>query len=159
MPKLVKTDGLADRNIPDSLDRMDENIEAIEQMTKAAHLSDLVHSRVGNLVEFDTDRGSVIGLGLVKKQEFAVAVVHGSRGASFKYHMHEDSIEHLIVLTGRVAVTVHKDDDPENDELKTLPLGAGIILQPCVIHSVLWDEESDLLAVTIPADKGFPNGW
>jgi mannose-6-phosphate isomerase-like protein (cupin superfamily) len=129
--------------------------KAISAIERTLPLMALRESPAGNVIDFHTDRGAVTCFGLLKKPEYAVTIAIGSGGAIFPPHHHETSVEYLITLTGHATVTLM--DSIQDDRVVPLPPGEGLRIDACLVHSVVFDQAGDILALTVPADEGYPD--
>jgi len=86
---------------------------------------------------------------IYKDEKFAIAV--GEIQAEFihKHHYH-DEVEILCLLEGKVIVLFK---DVEID----LELNKPLVIEPQTPHVVKYLEDTKILAITIPAGKGFPD--
>lgn len=100
-------------------------------------------------VEYKIDRGTCLGTGLLKKPDVSVQDAFMSKGSLFSIHQHE-SIEILTVYRGRLRVGT-SDNDSFLSAGQTLSLPRG------VLHEVEAIEDTWMIGITVPAEKGYPD--
>ena len=104
---------------------------------------------MGSAIQIGMERGTSLIWGLLKESGIAVANTFFSRGSVLAPHSH-DQKEYLIVYKGRAVVTVEGIDT-------ILTVGDSIVLEKGQTHSQTCEEDTWLIAVTIPESEVFPN--
>jgi len=114
-------------------------------------LSDLVIGKAqSSWVEYKVESGTCFGFGLFKQDEVAVQRVFLSKGTIFPEHMHS-CWEYLIVYKGNLQHCIGND-------AKNLGPTNYVTISPGMTHAGKAKEDTWLIAITIPAGKGYPNG-
>lgn len=90
-----------------------------------------------------------VGRGLYHDDELAVQLVYMKAGDNFPIHAH-NSTEFMIVVHGKIDITF------ENGRIESLSPCDVIILEPGQSHGATILEDCLTVAVTIPADEGYP---
>ena len=124
---------------------MSDNLKILRKLTK--DLTDLVSEKQGRYVEYNCSVGVCIGEGLYKQNNIAVQKAFLSKGTIFDRHDHGEK-EFLICYEGIIEFT--------NKEKRKVGVGEIIIFDKNHAHSCEALEDSQLIAVTIPASKGYP---
>jgi quercetin dioxygenase-like cupin family protein len=104
----------------------------------------------GHMVDYDVKEGSSLGIGLFKNEQIAVQQNELKEGTIFPAHAH-DGIEVIIVYEGEV--TFHY-----KDEAITLKVGDVLRIPAMEEHFVTVKKDSKMIGITIPPDRGYPNG-
>jgi len=129
---------------------MCDYVNKLKELTnKLAPLSSYIQNP-GNVVEYNLPGGKVIGWGLLNIPEIAVQKVFGVAGSSLPNHLHEVEKEIIIVYRGHIRITT---DDGVHD----LKAGDCLTVPPGKVHSSYSETNVELIAITIPAEKGFPS--
>lgn len=81
---------------------------------------------------------------------FAVALGIGSSDTIFKEHQHDDCVEWLIVVKGSILVSLG-DLSVDLHPKDCMEIAEGMP------HRVIFLEDSEVLAITVPAADGFPD--
>lgn len=137
------------------------NIVSLAKMTeKLPVLEEFVLNPDGDHVEYVNDEGSSgIGFGLWKEKAVAVQRAYLPKGHVFPKHVHS-STEFLVVYKGKLVVLKAEDGVSDEDAVaKDIVLGIGdcIRLSSHTIHSVEALEDTWVIGVVVPDDKGYPN--
>jgi len=107
---------------------------------------------LGTFMEHDVENGTSFMWGLHKEEDIAIAKGFISSGSKFPLHIHMYSHEYVFVLTGQITFCF--EDTPLENVLKK---GDTIHILPNTPHSVIAQEDTWYIAITIPADEAFPN--
>jgi len=122
-------------------------------------LENLVKNMKDDIVIYEAEGGDVIGIGLYKSDDISVQKANLPAGTFWPFHKHE-AIERLIVYVGKLKVEKSGggcfDDDTEVVE-KILEVGDSVKILPNTPHCVTALEDTWVLGVIIPDDKGYPN--
>ncbi len=127
----------------------DEYLDKLRDLTPK--LSAFVPSDArSDVIEYETSCGTVIGFGLLAREEVAVQRVFLSFGSKFPRHQLNET-EFLIPYIGSLKVTI-------NGETTLYKPGEACVLPPNTPHSTEAMEDTYIVAVTVPADeKGYPD--
>lgn len=133
------------------MDRGDiEAIENLEKLQKRIpRLEDLVAAIDGSFVQYEMERGFAVGRGCLWDHECAVQKYFAT-GGTFTEHTHEEW-EYFIVLegTGRVFL---------DEEAREFGPHDCIVIEPETAHRWEYDTPVKMIAATVPASRGYPNG-
>ena len=124
-----------------------KNIERLRELTKT--LSDVTHHK-RRFTDYECDAGTCLGFALINEPDVAVQKAFASKDSSIKKHVHQHSLEIIIVFKG---TAVYSDKDKE----VKLEAGDLIAIPKNKEHSFYWPEDCWMIAVTIPADEGYPH--
>ena len=131
---------------------MCNNLDELEELThKLPSFSEF--ARTGNkaMVNYEILAGTLLSKGLLKVPEIAVASSFMSKGSKTLHHVHKDSAEYIIIYKGRMRIEI----DGTTSEVGPGELG---IIKPNVSHTVVEVlEDCFFIAITVPADKSFPD--
>lgn len=105
----------------------------------------------GTVVTFKGPTGTAALRGLVKRPEVAVLDCVMLKGTTFPEHRHELEREWLMVYEGQLGVTM-------NGVTKIIKTGGVIEISPNDSHNSIALTDVRVIAVTMPADEGFPDG-
>lgn len=107
----------------------------------------------GNIVTYhDTvGPGKSILRGLMKRKAIAVLDCVIEKGVVFPEHKHANEAEWLMVYEGEIEFTLE-------GETRIIKAGEYVEIQPEQAHITVAITDARILAVTMPADEGFPNG-
>ena len=105
---------------------------------------------MGSLVQYRTvdDVGECTAVGLLHTDDVAVCWAWMPAGSEIFPHSHEVT-EHGVVVKGRFLVRVSAGEY----EVKS---GGHLVFIPGERHSVLAVEDTEMVFITIPAEKGYP---
>jgi len=107
------------------------------------------------VVEYPTEGGTVIGIGLMNDRYGAVQKVLMSKGAKMPCHQHPLSREWLIVLSGRVKICRIEGGEVKE---RVLTRGEYAFLNSGEGHGTEALEDTWVLGIAIPPDEGYPRG-
>lgn len=130
---------------------MCEVTDKIQELKAAINNLPPLHELVrasGEYVDYKVDSGTCKGYGLYKTAEVAVQVCNMSVGTTFPEHTHElpVKIEWLHIVKGKIKVGDRVIGEAESISFKTD--------EP---HKVFALEDVEMIAVTMPADKAYPD--
>lgn len=107
-------------------------------------------------VKYISDEGEdILGYGLFKTDLVAVQRALMLEGTTIAKHHHPNSKEWLIVFEGELILL-----DDKGKEIKRIGVGDHIIFEPNEPHRLKTNPENGdtwMIAITIPADEGYPN--
>jgi quercetin dioxygenase-like cupin family protein len=131
---------------------IEQNLTRIKELTETVvPYHDLFKPCDGNKVELMVDKGYGFVTGLMKIPEIAIINCHYDSDTEFPHHQH-DEVEYFIIYKG----VFHVEYQQEN---YVLNVGDIFRLNGNVIHRAWTEKEGcDLITITIPANKEFPNG-
>jgi len=114
------------------------------------NLVDLI-SIPDTIINYNIPNGTSLGFKLLFEDKVAVQKHFLSLGSKFPTHLHENSIECLIVYEGKLKVTI------DNEEIvKVLTPGESINIPKNSTHKVQALEDTWLIGVIIPKEDGYP---
>lgn len=135
------------------------SLNILEELTKEIKtpptLKDHEVNRRGCIIEYEGDKGTVLGFGLLNKATVAVQDVFSSKGSLFCQHSHVVR-EWFILYKGKYKVIIFDDSGDTVIFEKVLAPGDSIYIDPHRLHSCEALEDSWMLAVTVPADEDYP---
>lgn len=103
-----------------------------------------------NYVEWQVKNGKCFAWSLLHEPSISICRSFLSKGTIFPKHKHEER-EWLIVYEGKLTVYIL-------DDCIELFVGQSTIIEPDIEHSIMADEDTMVLGVTIPASKEYPHG-
>ena len=126
-------------------------IERLEELTQdIPALEDLVLAAEGAVVMYDTVTGKSMGYGIINTGAYSIQKVVHSAGTLFPLHV-QDEHEYIIVVDGEAQLT-------KNDQIQTLKKNDCVVIQPGERHAWLFEANTTIIAITVPASKGYPDG-
>jgi len=128
----------------DSLDRLKNLTPSLPSLP-----SMILSEGRGHVIEYRTDDGVSVAVGLHKSGDVAVCRAVNSAGY-FPEHSHQEH-ETVVIVEG-VAIYHLPDGDIE------IGPGQSIYIAPDVPHSTTFVVTTRLIAITVPAAEGFPDG-
>lgn len=127
-----------------------EKLREITPCLSSTPFENLVENRDG-ICSIRAESGELTLIPLYKKDdEAAVCIADADDKTIMTWHTHEEK-ELFIVFSG--SMKIHFHDRPDVD----LGKGDMYYVLPALPHFVSWTEKSRILAVTIPASKGYPD--
>ena len=126
-----------------------QSIENLRKLTEELEWKGIV--RQAQTDEINTDNGTAFIIGMLKNKKIAVADNYASAGCKFPHH-HHDAHEIFIVYDGEMELYV---------EGKLIRVRAGekpYYFDARQEHWAEFKKESRYIAITIPADKDWPEG-
>ena len=111
-----------------------------------------------DLMELSLIGGIGYSVGLLKNEKVAVAKTVVSKGSIFAPHYHKE-VEVIIVFEGGLKVWngINAIDDIHEKEYLVLGAKETLVIDPEIPHIAEAIADTQLIAVTIPASKRFPN--
>lgn len=89
---------------------------------------------------------------LFSEDNVSVALWNNEEGSSFPAHVHDER-EWLIFFRGKVEIKLS-----DREETLVMSKGDSITIDPKVVHSLHFLEDTDCVAITIPKSSDFPEG-
>ena len=133
---------------------MGENLERLRELTNslpAVPLIKLVKASSDKTVEYETQDGTpFFGLGLFNNGYVAVRRVFMGKGTLVPHHTHAGK-EFMIVYSGKVRFRRSRGE-------RVYGIGDILCFDPNEEHNGEALEHTWLIAITIPAEKGYPDG-
>jgi quercetin dioxygenase-like cupin family protein len=126
---------------------LDKLAKLTESLTKP--LSELTRIVDGNVAEYSSVPGDVVGQGLYNDRAVAVQKVLMKEGAVVDRHTHK-SFEIMVIYEGKIRFY---DDRGTHD----LDIGDSIYYPPGVAHSAEAMRDSWMIAITVPSAEGYPS--
>ena len=114
------------------------------------NIKDLASIKPATVQELETETGKLLMFGLYKDDKIAISRIFATAGTRMPVHSH-DSIEYVLVWEGELIFEF-------NGKKLTLKEKEHCKIKPNTPHSVFWPVDTNLLAVVIPAEEGWPNG-
>lgn len=137
---------------------VDDSLSVLEGLDNNFSLVDLiVGSSSSHEIEYKTACGNIHCIGLLKCKDYAVTVCEGTSDAISITHSHQISKEILIMLSGKSTVYFTETGKNSDADCITLDAGNSVTIDPGVPHNVIWEEAGKILAISVPADEGFPD--
>lgn len=134
------------------METYNDNLKRLRLLTEhLSSLEEMVQSRTESTIEYNLDQGTALGFGLYNDSLERVNVqrVFMSKGTAFDEHFHPEH-EWLIVYSG-VMLLKYKDEERE------MGIADWTYCQPNVPHSVQILEDTWIIAITVPAGRGYSN--
>ena len=133
--------------------RAEENIEKLREMTSKLssmpNLSDYVSESLSNHISYNTKTGIANAYGLMKTDDISIARCIFEPNTKVDFHSHHAK-EWLIIYKGSLKVHLKNNN-------AVLNVGESIIIDPEIPHKVSSEVYTELVAITIPKGKGFPD--
>jgi quercetin dioxygenase-like cupin family protein len=99
--------------------------------------------------EYNVHDGLCFARHLFSDDNVSVAVWKNEEGSEFPAHRHEEK-EWLIVFKGKMEAYI------EGEGTITVGEGQSLILEPNIVHSIKFLEETHSIGVTVPKSEDFP---
>ncbi len=133
----------------------EQDLAALEALTShiVGTLSDNIKKDSDTIVEYETVEGRITGYGLLNEENVAIQKIFSSKGSKLEYHIHKVK-EWLIVIEGKYSIVIDKGQGAESIVLHH---GESVYMEPGTCHSAEALEDTWIIAITVPADGGFPN--
>lgn len=129
---------------------MNNNLAYLRELTEQLpDLSAMIKEGGGKVIEYDVV-GTCIGFCLHKEAGVAVQRVFMSKGTTFNEHVHDES-EVMTVYKGKLVFDCKKG-------FVEVEAGQSISFVPGEYHSAEAAQDTWLIATTVPADPGYPDG-
>lgn len=126
--------------------------DLLEYTKKLPSLFELAKGKTLNVVEYEVEVGMCFGFGLINTPPIAAQLSVLSAGTDFPLHEHKEPVlvEWLHVYKGSIEITI-------DGISKVVKKYESICINRGEEHSVIALENTKILAVTMPAEKGFPD--
>lgn len=135
-------------------EKMNDSISYIEKLEMLQEtmpsFESIVSSMHGSFVQYEMDQGFAIGHGVLHDHDCAVQKYFATANSVFPEHIH-DEWEYFIVIRGEGTIVI---DGKES----TFKAKDCIVIEPGQTHLWRYDTPVEMIAVTIPASRGFPSG-
>ncbi len=128
---------------------MNEHLNKLREITTT--LPDLSAKIAFGLIEYETDGKPITGIGLYNNGVVAVQRCQLPKGTHLKEHTHTEA-ETMLVFMGLV-----KFNCPDWSEPRLVGVGDVIQFAPGVPHEATAIQETQMIAITIPAGDGYPH--
>ena len=124
----------------------------LEQLTEELpSLDALVQSSSDNLIEYQTENGTIIGVNLYSSPAIGVQRLFMSKGSELPMHQNPDQREWFIIYKG--ILEVHYDS-----HTATLGIGDSVYFDPGSPHSAKALKDTWMIGITVPRAKGYSYG-
>jgi quercetin dioxygenase-like cupin family protein len=153
MKFILKLLGL-DRETPQRIDGT-PSLTHLQKLTDNLRpLSSLVMEMYENRVAYDThDTGECTGNAIYNDGNIAIQKTFISKGAILPSHCHVDCMETLIMISGHLKII---NGAGEEVHLKGIIGERMYCFGSGEVHEIEAIEDTVLIGITIPADKGYP---
>lgn len=129
-----------------------EHLLRLAQLTEELpSLDELVRSSSNDLVEYETENGTILGINLYSSPAIGVQRLFMSRGSELPMHQNPDQREWFIIYKGVLEVRY-------DSHTATLGIGDSVYFDPGSPHSAKALEDTWMLGVTVPRAKGYADG-
>lgn len=126
-------------------------LEKLKEITsKLPSLSSIADLSGGGAVEYNLPIGHSFGFGLYKTEKVAVQRAFMSAKSEFPIHCH-NCHEYIIIYSGRARYSI-------GDKVTEIGVGECAHFPPNVAHIFSSLEDVWMLAITVPAEQGYPDG-
>lgn len=129
---------------------LDDNLSRIRELTQIVTPIIEMSNIIGSKVKYEILKGKCEGTGLHNDGKVAIQMAWLDPDTVFTNHDHEE-IEILIVHEGKMTVNM-------KDKTFDLEVGGLVKFEPKEAHLLETKEGCKLIAITIPASKGYPHG-
>jgi quercetin dioxygenase-like cupin family protein len=128
------------------------NIKTLKTITNnLPPLEELAKERHCGIIEYKVCEGTCLGFNLYNIPEVSIQRVFLSKGVNFPEHKHDDSVELVIIYCGSIKYT-------NNGTETILYPGDFVYSKKGEEHFAISLEDSWVIAISIPREKGYPNG-
>lgn len=125
-------------------------LEKLRELTdKLPPLEAVVKDLRGNFVEYDVPGGFCVGSNLHYENDVAVQINYTSGGVTFPEHTHS-GVEFIIIFRGEA-------DFYAEGSVKRVGVGECVTIPPGTPHKWEFLTDTKLIAITVPASRGYPN--
>ena len=134
----------------ETIKKLETDFERIKELTaKLTRLEDFTRPDSRKIV-FNLPAGINVLCEILKDEKWFV-IIQGTfpKGSIFPLHQHVGS-ETLIVLSGQITCNI-------NNDVHILKVGDALKIYPDVPHGCLFDEETNVVSITIPKEEAFSN--
>lgn len=122
------------------LEALQESVPSLEELISAMH---------GTFVQYEMEKGFAIGHGVLHEPDCAIQKYFVTGDAEFPVHVHNE-YEYFIVIEGEGSITI-------GDSTHEFKARDCITIEPGQSHSWQYKTPAKMIAITIPASKGFPH--
>ena len=129
----------------------DSNLNKLRVLTKSLRFQSIVTQHATDWEEINTPQGTAFIRGLLKIEEIAVADNYAAADTIFPMHQHP-AHEIFIVYRGRMIL------DVDGEKITVNTNGKPYYFDARQKHGAYFPVETKYIAVTIPADKDWPEG-
>lgn len=123
-----------------------ERLEALQERTP--EFEDLVSAMHGSFVQYELEKGFAVGYGLLHEIDCAIQKYFATAESVFPLHSHGE-YEYFIVIEGEGEVVI-------GDERRPFKARDCIVIEPGQPHLWRYSTPVKMIAITVPASKGFP---
>lgn len=124
-----------------------EKLEALQE--SMPDFEDLVSAMHGSFVQYELEKGFAVGYGLLHEPDCAVQKFFATGNSVFPKHIH-DEYEYFIVIEGEGDLIV-------DGERRSFKAKDCIVIQPGQAHTWQYTDPVKMIAITVPASRGFPH--
>lgn len=125
-----------------------EKLEALQATMPS--FESLITAMHGSFVQYELEKGFAVGHGVLNDHDCAVQKYFATGQSAFPQHTH-DEYEYFIVIEGEGKVSI----DGKEQAFKPKDF---IAIAPGQTHSWYYNTPVRMLAITVPASRGFPDG-
>ena len=129
--------------------KLERGLEELRTFLNVQSLKDTMKTE-GSLATFNWEKGGAVGKGIYQDENVAILLIDVEPESVHPAHGHKET-EILIVLEGAAVVKLVDRD-------VILEKHSSRILSPDEVHEVFYPIKSQIIAITVPADKNFPKG-
>ena len=130
--------------------KVSPGLEKLAELTHALPELLLKYRKYPGLIDYAVSSGRCSGVGLLNIKEIAVQMATMPAGSVLPGHLHPDSIEVFVIVSGALQVEYQ-------GLTKVYRRGEVTMLPPQTVHMVSAIEDTWMLAVTMPAIEGYPD--
>lgn len=123
----------------------------LEYCQKALRTWEIREKEIREHITVDTESGHCVMVGLCKEENVAIARAHCVAGTVLKPHVHENEKEFVGVITGLCVIQF------ANGSTREVGPGGIVVFKPGEIHSATYPVDTDMWAVTVPAEPLYPS--
>lgn len=126
--------------------------QSLDDKSNVPELKRLVHQMTGSVATYEDPAGTVVNTGLMNRPDVAVLDCVMPEGVVFPEHLHGIETEWLLVYEGELEFTM-------GGTTRIIGPGDYVRIKPNHAHTSRALSPVRVLAVTMPADKGFPDAY
>jgi len=128
------------------------NLTILRELTNSLPLlEDTIKKKKNNYIDYDAMDGKEYqGRGIYKSEQVAIQRVVMERGTEIPEHNHKE-MEYIIVVSGKFELQCEGKPD------RICQHQDCMVFDPMVKHSGLMLEDTEIIAVVIPAGEGYPD--
>jgi len=137
--------------------KMSEHLDKLKTLTgQLPVLADFIKARPkSNITVFGLPTGSIEQVGFYKTNDVAISKSFAWSGIEFPVHTHHEK-EWLGVISGKIIVTLYPDT--EREEKIYVNKHEVYYIPAHTPHSIHYIEDTELWAITMPANDAYPEG-